>query len=202
MSKALEVNHKEKRENTKVETIKIIRLLLDLYYRQQLKGAYDPVQRLETCRKITFMPALADQVIKYLTDYHDNVREQAQGLLMEIVQNFITYNPAISESQQQSLNMLRANAELGWGESMKEQVRNAADMEGELNKHLFNDPQLFLKNIIAIMIDETHGRDTLLQVIKEFNRKTPFMMLNDYRIAVATNSLRRIEILRELIFKY
>jgi hypothetical protein len=34
MSKALEVNHKEKKENTKVETIKIIRLLLDLYYRQ------------------------------------------------------------------------------------------------------------------------------------------------------------------------
>ena len=73
-------------------------------------------------------------------------------------------------------------------------------MEAELNKHLFNDPQGFLKSIIAIMIDETHGRDTIVQVISEFNRKTPFMVLNDYRIAIGTNSLRRIEILKELIF--
>lgn len=73
-------------------------------------------------------------------------------------------------------------------------------MEAELNKHLFTDPQVFLKSIIAIMIDETHGRDTLLQIIKEFNKKCPFMMLNDFRVAVGTNSMRRIEILKELIF--
>jgi hypothetical protein len=97
--------------------------------------------------------------------------------------------------------MLRANALIGWGETMKQQVRDAADMEAELNKHIFVDPQAFLKNIIAIMIDETHGRDTLLAIIKEFNKKTPFMMLNDYRIAVGTNSLRRIEILKDLIMQ-
>jgi hypothetical protein len=73
-------------------------------------------------------------------------------------------------------------------------------MEAELSKHLFNDPQVFVKNIIAIMIDETHGRDVLISIIKEFNRRTPFMLLNDFRIALGTNSLRRIDILRELIF--
>lgn len=73
-------------------------------------------------------------------------------------------------------------------------------MEAELSKHLFTDPQVFVKNIIAIMIDETHGRDVLISIIKEFNRRTPFMLLNDYRIALGTNSLRRIDILRELIF--
>jgi hypothetical protein len=50
------------------------------------------------------------------------------------------------------------------------------------------------------MIDETHGRDVLISIIKEFNRRTPFMLLNDFRIALGTNSLRRIDILRELIF--
>lgn len=69
-----------------------------------------------------------------------------------------------------------------------------------MSKHLFNDPQVFVKNIIAIMIDETHGRDVLISIIKEFNRRTPFMLLNDFRIALGTNSLRRIDILRELIF--
>ena len=69
-----------------------------------------------------------------------------------------------------------------------------------MSKHLFSDPQVFVKNIIAIMIDETHGRDVLISIIKEFNRRTPFMLLNDFRIALGTNSLRRIDILRELIF--
>jgi hypothetical protein len=96
--------------------------------------------------------------------------------------------------------MLKANALVGWGETMRMQVRDAADMEAELNKHLFTDPQAFLKNIIAIYIDETSGRDNLLQVIREFNKKCPFMLLNDYRVALATNSLRRIDVLRELIF--
>lgn len=97
--------------------------------------------------------------------------------------------------------MLKANALIGWGAGMSNQVRDAADMEGELCKHIFGDPQQFVKSIIAIMIDETHGRDNLLEIIREFNRKTPFIMLNDYRIAVGTNSLRRVEILKELIYQ-
>jgi hypothetical protein len=49
------------------------------------------------------------------------------------------------------------------------------------------------------MIDETHGRENLIYVIMEFNKRTPFMVLNDYRIGYATNSLRRIEILKGLL---
>lgn len=109
-------------------------------------------------------------------------------------------NVLLTKGQEDSLQMLKANAMVGWGESMRMQVRDAADMEAELSKHLFADPQAFLKHIIATYIDETSGRDNLLQMIKEFNRKCPFMMLNDYRIAMGTNSLRRIEVLRELIF--
>jgi len=74
-------------------------------------------------------------------------------------------------------------------------------MEAELCKHIFNDPQGFVKNVIAVMIDETHGREYLIGIIKEINQRTPFMILNDYRIALGTNSLRRIDILRDLIIK-
>ena len=38
------------------------------------------------------MPQLADWLIKYMTDYFDNVREQAQNLIGDIVRNFIPYN--------------------------------------------------------------------------------------------------------------
>ena len=156
--------------------------------------------RLEKARKVTFLPALNEQMVVYLTDYFDNVREQAQNLVMDVVKNFIPFNPQFSASQEESLDMLRANVQVGWSEGMKTQVKNAADMEAELSKHLFADPQVFVKSIIAIMIDETHGRDVLINIIKEFNRRTPFILLNDFRIALGTNSLRRIEILRELIF--
>lgn len=91
---------------------------------------------------------------------------------------------------------------MGWSGTMGQKLKDAADMESALAKHVFNDPQNFIKSIIAIMMDETHGRDTLIQIIKEFNKKTPFMVLNDYRIAHASNSLRRVEILKEVIFKH
>ena len=69
-------------------------------------------------------------------------------------------------------------------------------------KHAFSDPQAYVKNVIAIMMDESTGRDNLINIIKEFNKKTPFVVLNDYRIAYATNSLRRVEILKNLILKW
>lgn len=51
------------------------------------------------------------------------------------------------------------------------------------------------------MIDETHGRETLVKVVMEFGSKMPFMLLNDYRIAIGTNSLKRVDLLKDLIFK-
>lgn len=48
-------------------------------------------------------------------------------------------------------------------------------------------------------MDESLGKENLIHIIKEFNKKTPFMVLNDLRLAHATNSLRRIEVLKSLI---
>jgi hypothetical protein len=90
---------------------------------------------------------------------------------------------------------------MGWSGQMTQKLKDAAEMESALAKHLFSDPHNFIKSIIAIMMDETHGRDNLIKIIREFNKKTPFMVLNDFRIAHATNSLRRVEIMKELIFK-
>ena len=82
---------------------------------------------------------------------------------------------------------------------MGQRLKDAAEMEATLVKDVFNEPQTYLKQVVAVMMDETHGRDTLVKIIKEFNRKTPFMILNDFRIAQATNSLRRVEMLKQLI---
>ena len=45
---------------------------------------------------------------------------------------------------------------------MTQKLKDAAEMEAAMAKHLFKDPQLYVKNIIAIMMDETHGRDNLI----------------------------------------
>lgn len=84
---------------------------------------------------------------------------------------------------------------------MSSKLKQAAEMEAALVKHIFEEPQTFIKNIIAIMMDETTGRDNLVQIVHEFNKKLPFMVLNDFRIATASNSLRRVEMLKTLIFK-
>lgn len=142
MNKAFEFYHKEKKEGMKVDTLKCLRrLVVEAFYTHVLKPLEsDQVSKLEKSRKVTFMPVLADQLIKYLTDYFDNVREQAQALVAAIVHNFIPFNEQFSKAQEQTLNMLRANALGGWGENMKTQVKNAADMEAELSKHIFSDP--------------------------------------------------------------
>jgi hypothetical protein len=84
-----------------------------------VKDNEDHMVKLEKSRKITFLPALNEQMIVYLTDYFDNVREQAQNLVMYVVKNFIPFNPQFSASQEQSLDMLRANVQVGWSEGMK-----------------------------------------------------------------------------------
>lgn len=82
---------------------------------------------------------------------------------------------------------------------MNDQLKEVASIEVETLKHIFNDAKEFISNIIKIMIDETHGRENLISIIKEFNKKAPFLILNDFRVAYSTNSLRRIEVLKNLI---
>ena len=45
---------------------------------------------------------------------------------------------------------------------MTQKLKDAAEMEGAMTKHAFTDPQAYIKNIVAIMMDETHGRDNLI----------------------------------------
>lgn len=103
------------------------------------------------------------------------------------------------DERNQTLQMLRANAQLGLGGAMVNKLKDAAEMEAALIQHIFKEPQQFVKDIVAIMMDETIGRDNLVQIIKEINKKLPFIILNDFRVAQQSNSLRRVEVLRSII---
>lgn len=73
---------------------------------------------MQTTRQ-TFMPALCEEMVKFLTDYYDNVREQAQAIVFFIVKSFIPKSFSLSKGQEESLHMLKANAIVGWGEAMR-----------------------------------------------------------------------------------
>jgi hypothetical protein len=49
------------------------------------------------------------------------------------------------------------------------------------------------------MIDESHGKENLIYAIKAMYEKTPFIVMNDFRIAQATNSLRRVDLMKNII---
>ena len=58
------------------------------------------MEKLRSLAKLSFLPALCEEMIKFLTDYFDNVREQAQGIVHFVVSNFVFDNLALAEAQQ------------------------------------------------------------------------------------------------------
>ena len=95
--------------------------------------------------------------------------------------------------------VLRGNLQLGWNSNMASPIKSLAEAEAVLVDWLFDDAQDFLKHIITVMMDEPSTRKSLNRVVKKLNKSLPFLLLNDYRIAHASNSLMRVEVVKGLI---
>lgn len=64
---------------------------------------------------------------------------------------------------------------------------------------LFKDCQVFVQKVLTVMLDEPTNRDVLSKFMVKVNVTLPFILMNDYRIAVATNSLQRVELLKRVL---
>ena len=64
---------------------------------------------------------------------------------------------------------------------------------------MFEDAQDFLKQLIAAMMDEPSTRESIVRVILKMNNQMPFLLMNDYRISCANNSLQRQEVIKGLL---
>ena len=82
---------------------------------------------------------------------------------------------------------------------MASPIKALAEAEGLLVDWLFEDAQDFLKQIVTVMMDEPSTRESLGRVARKLNKSLPFLILNDYRIAHASNSLMRVEVVKGLI---
>lgn len=49
------------------------------------------------------------------------------------------------------------------------------------------------------MMDEPSTRESITRVILKLNAQLPFLLLNDYRIACANNSLQRQEVIKGIL---
>ena len=90
------------------------------------------------------------------------------------------------------LQQLRSSISLGWSQQSAEPLKEMANIEIDLSKYLFNDTQGFIKTIVQVYMDEPCTRVLLNKFIGKVNRSLPFLLMNDYRLATATQSLQRM----------
>lgn len=94
---------------------------------------------------------------------------------------------------------MRAQITQGWPDSLNEPVKICVDMEKEMSKYMFENASDYFSQIIAVMMDEPFSREILGNVVVSMNKSMPFLMMNDLRIAMKSNSLQRVEVLKALL---
>jgi len=72
-------------------------------------------------------------------------------------------------------------------------------MESDMLKYVFSNSVIFLSKVITIFIDESSGRDNIMQFFKLLNTASPFLIMNDFRIAKQQQQLKRVELLKRLM---
>jgi hypothetical protein len=72
-------------------------------------------------------------------------------------------------------------------------------MEQQVSKFMFKDAGDFVRKVLTVMLDEPSQRDVLSKFMIKLNSTLPFIVMNDYRIATATNSLQRTALLARIL---
>lgn len=135
----------------------------------------------------------------FCKSYFDTVRENAARCLLFIGEHFLAFEVSLNKQHKDLVQMLRANLTLGWDESLSEPIRQCAEMERELCGFVFSDSQEFVRKTITVMLDEPSTRDALGRFMLKINATLPFQLINDYRLALASNSLTRAQLLKKIL---
>ena len=132
-------------------------------------------------------------------DYFDSVRDEACNTLVYLSDNFLSFQADFNKEQADMLQMLRANVAHGWSKDMAAPVKQMADVEKEVVYYLFTDAQAFIQRIITVMMDEVSTRESLGKFVIKVNQSLPFLIMNDFRVSHASNSLQRLEVLKNFL---
>ena len=145
------------------------------------------------------MAQITEDLIFFCQSYFDSVRDVASRCLLFIGENLLTFETPFSASQLEMVQTLRATLTLGWDEKMSQPIRDCAEMEQHVSKFMFKDAGEFVRKVLTVMLDEPSQRDVLSKFMVKLNSTLPFIVMNDYRIATATNSLQRTALLARIL---
>ena len=131
--------------------------------------------------------------------YFDSVKEQACHVAVMLVERFLPLEPQAMKDGTDILQVLRANLHMGWSPQMSKPLKEMAEVEIEVAQYLFDDASVFTKQVITTYMDEFSTRQLLTAFVKKLNKSLPFLLMNDYRLAVNTNSLQRQLVVKSLL---
>ena len=70
-------------------------------------------------------------------------------------------------------------------------TREAAENEAAYISYMLPDAQEFLRCMITAMMDEPSTRESICRVVLKLHAQLPFLLVDDYRVSCANNSLQR-----------
>ena len=85
--------------------------------------------------------------------------------------------------------MIQASVQLKWTGTHNDQLRAEATKEVNNLQYVFKDAQQFLSKVISIQMDEPSTRESLNNFVVQLTSAYPFLLMNEHRLADATNSL-------------
>lgn len=97
--------------------------------------------------------------------------------------------------------MIKANIINGLTVHMGNQLKDQAALESSLLDYMFKDATSFMTRVVQSYLDERSIREPVMQFFKLLSVATPFLLINDFRLAKATNSPQRMEILKVILSK-
>jgi len=172
-----------RQEVNRRDGLRILRLYMDEFYKQLLAPLSDLKEKEAILMGTTFMTQITAELLVHLSDYYDTVREEAQLLLVCMTQRFLPPQIALQQEQLDLAQVLRANMHQGWANKLNGQLKEAARLEADMLEYLFTDAVTFVAGVVAIFIDESTGRENLMNFFKLLNVAAPFLLMNDFRIA-------------------
>ena len=97
------------------------------------------------------------------------------------------------------MQTIQASVHLNWSGSNTDNLRDEAERESEELSYIFENAQNFIQTVVSTLLDEPSTRESLNNFIVFTTSGYPFLLMNEYRIASATNSLMRAEATKQMI---
>ena len=171
-------------------------------YKHYLGGLTSAEERERVLRgHAKLFPALCDDLVRTCENHSDDVRSAGAETLLVVAEDFLRENNYFGAEERELVRLSKEYLYLGFNKSKSEGVREYSERHNDALSWLFSKATEFFSRIVTLAIDEKVGavRERLHELVEIVHSKVPVLGLNDYRIAVAGNMLRRSDYLKSFV---